>query len=138
MAYRPTRGETMNGKEPARRFTLAPEDGYVRVVWSEDVTVSEQDALDLIRELEDTVPGLCEPMLVILNSMVSVNAPALAIFASRLNVAALALVGPSAVDRTIATFFRDVHRPSYPTRYFPEPDGARDWLLTPGHATPEL
>lgn len=125
----------MNGTESGRRFVLTRDDGYVRVEWSESVTVSEQDALDLVQRLEEVGPDLCEPMLVILNSMVSVDAPAQAIFAGRLNVAALALVGPSAVDRMIANFFDGVHRPRYPTRYFPAPEAALDWLLTPGHET---
>jgi hypothetical protein len=120
-----------------RRFALTRENGYVRVVWSENVTVNEQDALDLVQRLEEVNPGRCDPMLVILNSMVSVNAPAQAFFADRLNVAALALVGPSAVDRMIAAFFNGVHRPHYPTRYFADPQAALEWLLTPGHATPE-
>lgn len=127
----------MNGTESGRRFVLIPEDGYVRVEWSEGVTVTEQEALDLLGKLEEVSPGVCEPMLVILNSMVSLDAAALAIFAGRLNVAAMALVGPSAVDRVIATFFNDVHRPQYPTRYFPEPDAALVWLLKPAHNSPE-
>lgn len=125
----------MNGTESGRRFVLTREDGYVRVEWSEAVTVSEQDARDLVQRLEEVNPGRCDPMLVILNSMVSVDAPGQTILADRLNVAALALVGPSAVDRMIATFFDGVHRPRYPTRYFAEPESAISWLLTPGHDT---
>ena len=127
----------MNGEEYGRRFALAREDGYVRVEWTEGATVSERDALDIIAELSELIPDRCEPMLVILNSMVSVKSPALSLFASNLNVAALALVGPSAVDRIIAVFFNDVHNPRYPTRYFPVPAPAIDWLLMPGHGTPE-
>lgn len=123
----------MNTTESGRRFALTPEDGYVRVEWTEGVTVSEQDALDLVRELEEVKPGLCDPMLVNLNSMVSLDAAALVIFAGQLNVSAMAIVGPSAVDRLLATYFNDVHRPRYPTRYFPEAGAALDWLLTPGH-----
>lgn len=126
----------MNGTGSDRRFALTPEDGYVRVEWDEDISVTEQDALDLLDRLEQECPGVCEPMLVNLNSMVTVHAPALAIFASRLNVAALALVGPTAVDRTIATFFSQVHEPAYPTRYFTEPAAALEWLLTPGRDAP--
>ena len=125
----------MNGDATGHRFALTREGGYVRVEWDEDVTVTEQDALDLLEQLDRVSPGLCEPMLVLLNAMVSVDAGAQAIFAGRLNVAALALVGPSAVDRIIATFFNDVHRPRYPTRYFREPGAAIQWLLTPGHGT---
>lgn len=127
----------MNGDMSGYRFDLSSQDGYVRVEWNEGVTVTEQDAADLIQVLEEVNPGLCEPMLAILNSMVSLDAAALAAFAGRLNVAALAIVGPSAVDRLLATYFNDVHQPRYPTRYFPEPQAALDWLLTPGHGTSE-
>lgn len=127
----------MNGEASDHRFVLAPEEGYVRVEWNEGVTVSEQDALKLVQKLDEANPDLCDPMLVILNSMVSLDAAALAIFAGRLNVAALALVGPSAVDRLLTTFFNDVHRPRYPTRHFAAPAAAIDWLLTPGHSTSE-
>lgn len=127
----------MNGEASGHRFVLALEEGYVRVGWSEGVTVREQDALELLQKLDEVNPDLCDPMLVILNSMVSLDAAALAIFAGRLNVAALALVGPSAVDRLLTTFFNDVHRPRYPTRHFAAPSAAIDWLLTPGHSTSE-
>lgn len=127
-------GEVRSGNQ---RFVLTAEDGYVRVEWNEGVTVSEQDARELMQKLAELVPGLCEPMLVHLNSMVSVSAPALAAFASELNVAALALVGPSAVDRMIATFFNDVHKPPYPTRYFQTQGPALEWLATPGFGRPD-
>lgn len=126
----------MNRTGADSRFALTREDGYVRVEWAEDISVTERDALDLLDRLEQECPGVCEPMLANLNSMVTISAPALAICASRLNVAALAIVGPSAVDRMIATFFSEVHEPAYPTRYFTEPDAALGWLLTPGHGAP--
>ncbi|MFJ6280418.1 MULTISPECIES: DUF7793 family protein [Arthrobacter] len=126
----------MNETGADSRFALTRENGYVRVEWDEDISVTEQDALDLLDRLDQECPGVCKPMLANLNSMVTVHAPALAIFASRLNVAALAIVGPTAVDRTIATFFSEVHEPAYPTRYFTEPAAALEWLLTPGHGAP--
>lgn len=131
-------GGALNGLESGSRFTLTLEKGCVRVEWNESVTVTEQDALELVRRLEEVNPGRCDPMLVILNSMVSVDAPGQTVFADHLNVAALALVGPTAVDRLIAAFFDGVHRPRYPTRYFAEPESAREWLLTPGHYTPDM
>lgn len=125
----------MSAETPGDRFVLTRDGGFLRVQWDEGVTVSEQDALALVRRMEELAPGLCEPMLAILNSLVSVDAPALAIFATRLNVSALAMVGPSAVDRILVQFFQDVHRPRFPTGYFPEPEAAIEWLLTPGHGT---
>ena len=124
--------------ESGRRFALALENGCVRVEWNEGITVTEQDALDLVQRLEEVNPGRCDPMLAILNSMVSVEAAGQTVFAEHLNVAALALVGPTAVDRLIAAFFDGVHRPRYPTRYFSDPEAALDWLLTPGLYTSEM
>ena len=70
-------------------------------------------------------------MLVHLNGMASLSRDAFRTFARRLNVSALALVGPSGVDRLIAKFFVDVHGPGFPSRHFEEAKEARQWLAKP-------
>lgn len=124
----------MSADQTEHRFVLRRDDGFVRVEWNRGVTVSERDARELVQRLEEVNPDLCEPMVAILNSMVSLDAAALAILANDLNVSALAIVGPTAVDRTIAQYFREVHQPAFPTRYFPAAAAAIDWLRTPGHS----
>ncbi|MBE0011764.1 hypothetical protein DXT87_18665 [Arthrobacter sp. AET 35A] len=120
-------------KVDKRRFSLFPHDaGYVQVNWDEGLTATERDASELLESLAELSPSLCPPMLVRLNNMVSLRRSALGAFASKLNVAALALVGPTAVDRTITTFFKEVDQPPYPTRYFENAVDAERRLLDPG------
>ncbi|MHA7141899.1 DUF7793 family protein [Arthrobacter sp. Sr33] len=121
-----------DGKKSQRRFSLLPQDaGYIQVDWDEGLTVTEHDATELITSLEKLSPSLCPPMLVHLNNMISLSRPALSAFATGLNVSALAIVGPTAVDRTISTFFMEVYEPPYPTQYFENAIAAERWLLNP-------
>lgn len=74
-------------------------------------------------------------MLVHLNAMKSLSRCAMQTFARDLDVAALAIMGPSAVDRTIAEFFIQVHTPDYPVRHFTEPREAQLWLVRIAHSS---
>ncbi|RJT74874.1 hypothetical protein D6T63_18315 [Arthrobacter cheniae] len=67
-------------------------------------------------------------MLVEFNGMVTLTRAALLRFAKTLNIAAMAIVGPSAVDKALADFFVEVHHPPYPTRYFTATHEALRWL----------
>ncbi|WP_443110991.1 DUF7793 family protein [Arthrobacter sp. CAL618] len=122
----------MDDSEANQRFSLLPHSGgYIEVQWDQGVTVSKKDAMELVRSLAKVSPALCLPMLVHLNKMISLSRPALYAFASGLNVSALAIVGPTAVDRAITTYFKEVHEPPYPTQYFEEVISAERWLLDP-------
>ncbi|MHA7279579.1 DUF7793 family protein [Arthrobacter sp. MDT2-2] len=101
------------------------------VQWRRNVSVSDSDAAALIERSNVLCREVCPPMLVELNGMVSLTRSALHGFATALNIAAMAIVGPSAVDRTLADFFARVHNPPYPTRYFECPAEALAWLT--GH-----
>ncbi len=98
------------------------------VKWCRSVTVSEAMAAELAQRMERLVPALCPPMLVELNGMVSLTRGALHFFATESNVAAVAGVGPSAVDHTLSSFFKQVHQPPYPTRHFDDAVEAYAWL----------
>ena len=116
-----------------RQFLILVQDaGYLQVEWKEGLSVTRQDATELFDCLEELSPSVCPPLLVRLNNMISLSRFALSAFASELNVSALALLGPTAVDRTISTFFMEVHEPPYPTRYFEYTVDAERWLLNPG------
>lgn len=98
------------------------------VQWQPNVTVGDSDAAALIARSNVLCRNVCPPMLVELNGMVSLTRSALHGFATSLNIAAMAIVGPSAVDRTLADFFAEVHNPPYPTRYFAGRAEALAWL----------
>jgi hypothetical protein len=115
-------------------FTAAMRDGVLWVSWNRSTSVTDEDARALVRRADAVCPGLCPPMLVQLNDMVSLSRCALQTFATELNIAAMAIVGPSAVDETLAEFFIQVHEPPYPTSHFTSTDEARTWLTEHPHA----
>lgn len=122
----------MDGKAGTDRFVMVCDHGsLIRVEWQPRLDVTTEDAQNLLVRLEELSPDECRPMLVQLNGMSSLSRDALRTFATRLNVSALALVGPSGVDRLIARYFVDVHGPGYPSRYFEQEKEARQWLAQP-------
>jgi len=122
----------MCGKVQLDRFIMVREQSsLIRVEWQPKIDVTAEDAETLIGRLGELSPNECPPMLAHLNGMASLSRDAFRTFAGSLNVSALALVGPSRVDRLIASFFLNVHNPRYPSRHFEEPAEARHWLLRP-------
>ncbi|WP_196841370.1 DUF7793 family protein [Arthrobacter sp. CAN_A1] len=122
----------MTEEEGPQPFSLSFRDGgYLHVEWAEGHTVTEQDARSLMDRVAQLSPSVRPPMLVHLNNMVSLSRPALQAFATELKVSALAIVGLTAVDRAITTFFTAVHEPNYPTQYFESSAAAVQWLLSP-------
>ena len=122
---------TMPAEDP---FTAEMSDGLIWIEWVASTTVTDDEALSLVSRADALCPDVCAPMLVMLNDMVSLSRGALQIFAHRLNIAAMALVGRSAVDRLLVSYFAEVHNPPYPTRHFDTVDEARTWLTTHPHA----
>lgn len=121
----------MDGQTASDRFVMVSDQSLIRVEWQPRLDVTAEDAENLLVRLEELSPNECRPMLVHLNGMASLSRGAFRTFAHRLNVSALALVGPSGVDRLIAKYFVDVHGPRYPSRYFEEATEARQWLAEP-------
>ncbi|MHA7241317.1 DUF7793 family protein [Arthrobacter sp. TMS1-12-1] len=113
---------------PAPTYVVRIEADTLRVAWAPGVTVSDHDAVSLVARVEDLSGGAGVPMLVELNAMVSLSRNALQILAADLPVTAMALVGASIVDYTLADFFIRVHEPAYPVRYFTTVVQAREWL----------
>lgn len=115
-------------------FTATMRDGVLWVEWHTGTSVGDADAAALV-ERADAISGtVCPPMLVELNGMVTLNRNALLRFARDLNIAAMAIVGPTAVDSALAVFFAEVHDPPYPTRYFRHRTHALPWLTGCPHA----
>ncbi len=109
-------------------FTATMRDGVLWIEWIDGTSVGDADAVSLIERADAISTDVCPPMLVELNGMVTLTRNALLRFAKDLNIAAMAIVGPSAVDKAIADFFTEVHEPPYPTRYFQHRDMALAWL----------
>ncbi|WP_434992711.1 DUF7793 family protein [Arthrobacter sp. Ld5] len=116
-------------------FTATLRDGVLWVEWLAGTSVGDTDAGALVERADAIGGGVCPPMLVELNGMVTLSRTALLRFARELNIAAMAIVGPTAVDRALASFFAEVHDPPYPTRYFPHRTSALHWLTDCPHAT---
>lgn len=114
-------------------FTVEVNDGIIWIRWDEGVTVDDDTAARLVDQVSRIWSEAPLPMFVRLNAMKSLSRCAMQAFARHLDVAALAIVGPSAVDRTIAEFFIRVHAPDYPVRYFTDPAQAHSWLVQAAH-----
>ncbi|WP_247828656.1 hypothetical protein [Arthrobacter antioxidans] len=115
-------------------FTATMRDGVLWVEWFTGTSVGEADAIALVERADAISRGVCPPMLVELNGMVTLSRTALLRFAGELNIAAMAIVGPTAVDKALAAFFAEVHDPPYPTRYFRHRVHALPWLTGCPHA----
>lgn len=116
-------------------FTVQVEDGIIWIWWDEGVTVDDDTAARLVDQVRRIRSGAPLPMFVRLNAMKSLSRCAMQIFARNLEVAALALVGPSAVDCAIAKFFVQVHSPDYPVQHFADPAQAHSWLMLAVHTS---
>jgi hypothetical protein len=109
-------------------FTLHLHDGMVRLDWSSGTAVDSGHATEVIEQVTLISKRWALPMLVHLNTMKFVSRGAMRIFADELDIAALAVVGPSPVDRTLSKFFIQVHKPSYPIQHFTTTETALSWL----------
>jgi hypothetical protein len=109
-------------------FTASMRDGVLWVHWLHGTSVTDADAAALVQRAHAMSADTCPLMLVELNDMVTLSRAALQRFANTLNVGAMAIVGPSAVDKLLADHFGEVHNPPYPSRYFTTSAQAVQWL----------
>ena len=115
-------------------FIVEVRDGVLWIEWVTNATVTDHEASALVGRAAALGSDRCPPMLVMLNGMVSLSRGALEMFSHGLKIAAMALVGPSPVDRLLASYFTEVHEPPYPTRHFDTAEDALVWLT--GHLHP--
>ena len=109
-------------------FTAEIRGEVMWIEWVAHTTVTDEEASSLVRRANALSPDICPPMLVMLNDMDSLSRGALKTFSQELNIAAMALVGPSPVDRLLVSYFTAVHEPPYPTRHFTTVEEANTWL----------
>ena len=121
-------GETTS-REPEEPlpFRAWMEHGIFTVEWDPGASVTTAVAESLVAAAAVLSPSTCPPMLALNNNMVSLASEALDVFARRLDVAALAIVGAEG-DRLVATYYKQLHDPPYPTRFFGSASEARNWL----------
>jgi hypothetical protein len=86
-------------------------DGVIRLHRSNGIVVDSGHAAEVIEQTELISAQQTLPMLVHPNTMEAVARRAMQILAHELDMTAVAVVGPSAVDRIISTF-----SPGYTTR----------------------
>lgn len=116
---------------PAARFTVTLEGGgTVCVRWTPAIVLRDSDGEQLVAGIRDLLPGRRVPLLMFLNGMVSLSQDALAFFARRAPLSAVALVGPSVLDQPLIELYVEVYKPSYPVCYFEIGAVARTWLAT--------
>jgi hypothetical protein len=121
-------GETTSREaEEPEPFQIRLDDGVITVDWNRGTSVTTVMAESLVAATSALAPTSRLPMLVTNNNMVSLTPSAMRVFAHRLGVTALAIVGAEG-DRVIATYYKQLHCPPYPTRFFGTAPEARDWL----------
>ncbi|WDF33029.1 hypothetical protein PTW37_14425 [Arthrobacter agilis] len=125
---------TSRASEEANPFCAQLEGGVAVVRWEHGVSVSTAAAEALVAGVAALAPGERPPMLALNNSMVSLTPGAFEVFAHRLSVSALAIVGAEG-DSVIAAYYKQKHKPPYPTRFFGTAAEGRTWLLQ-GRARP--
>lgn len=120
-------GESTSREAAREPFRAWLEDGVVMVEWDAGMSVNAAVAEALVAAVGALTPADRRPMLALNNDMVSLTQEALEVFATRLDVSALAIVGAEG-DRVIASYYKQLHSPPYPTRYFETAPRARLWL----------
>jgi hypothetical protein len=100
------------------------------VSWNHSQKITSTDVERLFERLTEVAGTYCPPMLLKLNDVTILTRKAQRQLATELNVAALALVGPTPVDKALARHFTEVHKPPFPTRYFTSTYDAQMWITT--------
>lgn len=112
-----------------RRFTAEYDDGcIVRIFWSPAIVLDATDTRAVAGELARELPRRSAHVLMLLNGMTSLSQDALAHFATRVPLSAIALVGPSVLDETLIELYLEIYRPPFPVGYFELERAARAWL----------
>jgi hypothetical protein len=117
--------ETTSGD---RAFAVQTQERFISTWWTPGIVADAASATRLVERVDQLQVHRTLPILVHLNGMKSLSRCAMQILARELNVPAAALVGPSAVDRTITDFFIQVHAPVYPVGHFINSTSAQEWL----------
>ncbi|MBX7443357.1 MULTISPECIES: STAS/SEC14 domain-containing protein [unclassified Arthrobacter] len=116
---------------------IARPDGIISVRWFPGVAILEPDAAAALAAIDEVGEGQPALVLVDLSGIAGLSPAARAVFTRGGSARRVALVGASAVDWAIATYFLGLCILPCPIRYFEsgEPGRAQAWLLAGGEST---
>ncbi|THJ66510.1 hypothetical protein E8P82_08635 [Arthrobacter echini] len=113
------------------RYTVTVEQGtLVRVTWAPAIVLHHSDGALLTADIESALPRRRVHLLMLLNGMASLSQAALAYFAKRAPLSAVALVGPSVLDQPLIELYVELYQPPFPVGYFETEATASSWLMT--------
>ncbi|MCD2187994.1 DUF7793 family protein [Actinomycetospora soli] len=101
--------------------------GVVRLEWVGGLRITG-DIAEQAMAAVDELNGPARRPMIVMGSAPTTRA-AREVFGRECSVTRIAMVGRSAVDRTIANFSLFVDPPAVPTRFFTDEAAALDWLL---------
>ncbi|MCU1516063.1 MAG: hypothetical protein JWQ75_784 [Pseudarthrobacter sp.] len=104
--------------------------GVVQLRWPRGASISEQDAENAMRQVNELCGQSRHPMLVDMATTAQVSRGARAVFGRPCQASRIALLGASPVDKVLANFILGINRLPCPTRFFTSRDDAMAWLLT--------
>lgn len=104
--------------------------GVVQLRWPRDASISEQDAENAMRQVNELCGQSRRPMLVDMATTAQVSRGARAVFGRPCQASRIALLGASPVDKVLANFILGINKLPCPTRFFTSRDDAMAWLLS--------
>lgn len=103
-------------------------DGVLHLAWPAGADVGREEALEVVRRINELSADRNRPLLVDMRAARSTSSGARDVFGVPHAASMVALLGESPVDRVIANFFIGVRQPARPTRYFTSEAAAYAWL----------
>jgi hypothetical protein len=127
-------GKVTDQSGQAAKGDLTLEEGVLHLRWPRGAAISEADAENAMRRVNELCGDDRHPMLVDMATTERVSRGARAVFGRPCQASRIALLGASPVDRVMANFALGVSRLPCPTRFFTSREDAMEWLKLEGPA----
>jgi hypothetical protein len=118
--------------ESSKADLTVDEGGVLQLRWERNASISEADAEDAMRSVNELCGQERRPMLVDMATTAQVSRGARAVFGRPCQASRIALLGSSPVDKVMANFVLGVSKLPCPTRFFTSREDAMHWLTTAG------
>lgn len=109
--------------------------GILHLVWPRGASITEADAEDAMRRVNDMCGEERHPMVVDMATTAQVSRGARAVFGRPCQASRIALLGSSPVDKVLANFILGISKTPCPTRFFTSRPDAMDWLAADADGT---